>query len=91
MIATSFALLAFAAALAVGFYAGNELDTVLWRGIAVMLVCYVIGLILGSIAQRTIDEHTTRHAAENPIPDSIEDLPPSPNAAPTPNAEAAVG
>ena len=82
VIATSFALLAFAAAVAVGAYVGNDATTVLWRGIAVLLVCYLIGRILGSIAQRTIDEHTSRHVAEHPIPETIEDLPPAPPPAP---------
>lgn len=82
VIATSFALLAFAAAVAVGAYVGNDALTVLWRGIAVMLVCYVIGRILGSIAQHTIDEHTSRHASEHPVPETIEDLPPAPPLAP---------
>ncbi len=77
MIATSFALLAFAAAVAVGAYVGNAPATVLMRGIAVMLICYFIGRILGSVAQRTIDEHTLQHEAEHPIPETIDDLPPA--------------
>ncbi|MEM7576081.1 MAG: hypothetical protein AAF328_01290 [Planctomycetota bacterium] len=86
MIATSFALLAFAASVAVGAYVGNDPSTVLWRGIAVMLVCYLIGRVLGSIAQRTIDEHTAQHVSDHPVPETIEDLPSTATA----NPEAAV-
>lgn len=86
VIATSFSLLAFAAAVAVGAYVGNDATTVLWRGIAVMLVCYLIGRILGSVAQRTIDDHTSRHASEHPVPESVEDLPTASS-----NTEAVVG
>ncbi|MEM8781706.1 MAG: hypothetical protein AAGE65_02525 [Planctomycetota bacterium] len=75
VIASSFALLAFAAAVVVGGYVGNDMTTVLWRGIGVMLVCYLVGRILGGLAQHAIDEHTARHESEHPVPETIDDLP----------------
>lgn len=75
VLATCFALAAFAASLAVGVYVGNDAATVMGRGIAVLLGCYLIGLIVGSAAQRAIDDHTRRHEENNPVPQSVGDLP----------------
>jgi hypothetical protein len=46
----------------------------LLQGIAIMLVCYIVGRLLGGIAQRAIDEHTEQHRAEHPIPETADDL-----------------
>jgi len=76
VIATSFALLAFIAAVVVGFAAGNELHTIVWRATIVMVWCWVIGRIVGAVAQRTVERHITRYKLEHPIPEdvSLEDL-----------------
>ncbi len=69
VIATIFALVSFAAALIVGQHAGNPLPTILLRAILVMLVCYMIGRVIGAVAQSSIKSHIERYRAEHPIPD----------------------
>ncbi len=59
----------------VGAYVGNDPTTVILRGVAVMLGCYVVGVIIGSVAQRAIDDHTARHEQEHPVPQTVDDLP----------------
>ncbi len=75
VIATCFALCVFAAATIVGAYAGNEARVVILTAGCLMIICYVVGLIVGGVAQRAVDEHARRHETEHPIPDSVEDLP----------------
>jgi F0F1-type ATP synthase membrane subunit c/vacuolar-type H+-ATPase subunit K len=62
-------LISFAAAIFVGVTANNPLNTVLWRGLLVMVGCYVIGLMIGGVAQHVIDRHIEQHKAAYPIPD----------------------
>jgi hypothetical protein len=61
-------LVAFAAAVAVGLAAQNGPTTVLWRALIVMAVCYPIGRLVGSIAQKTVQDHIDRYKKEHPIP-----------------------
>lgn len=77
VIATSFALISFASALFVGTAAGNPLGTVLLRGLFVMVVCYVVGLIVGGVAQHVIDRHVDHYKNDHPIPDPYADEPPA--------------
>lgn len=74
MVATCFALTSFAAAVLVGVYAGNDAATVILRAILVMLGCYFVGLIVGAIASRAIEDHITRYKREHPIPQNVQDL-----------------
>lgn len=69
MIASCFALVSFAAAIVVGIRAGNTTQTVLVRATAIMLVCWVIGLAVGAVAQWAIMEHVGRYKRGHPIPD----------------------
>ncbi|MCC6681719.1 MAG: hypothetical protein IT445_12530 [Phycisphaeraceae bacterium] len=68
MIATSFALVAFAAAAVIGVYVGNDVFTVLWRAAVIMLICYLIGRGVGAVAQWTVDDHITHYQKQHPIP-----------------------
>jgi len=68
VIATSFALISFAAALFVGILADNPLKTIIGRALFVMIFSYVIGSIIGAIAHRTVQLHIERHKRVNPIP-----------------------
>jgi len=61
-------LIAFAASTVVGFAVGNDIFTVLWRGLVIMLGCYVVGRMIGSVAQWTIDSHIERYKEQHPIP-----------------------
>lgn len=69
IIAASFALTSFAAATLAGIAAGNTAGTVLWRAMVVMVACWCIGLVVGSVAQRAVELHIERHQYANPIPE----------------------
>lgn len=74
VIATCFALTSFAAALIVGIMAENPLQTILLRALFTMIVCYVIGLIIGLVAQSTVKKHIEQHKLDYPIPGEEIDL-----------------
>ncbi|MFA9478668.1 hypothetical protein ACERK3_10205 [Phycisphaerales bacterium AB-hyl4] len=74
VIASSFALVSFAAALLIGLLSGNSAGVLIWRATLVMIACWIIGRIVGAIAQRVVDEHIERYKQEHPIPgDEVED------------------
>ena len=57
-LASTLALLAFAACLVVGgVHAGNPFSTTIQRALLAMAGTYVIGLIIGSMAQKMIEEN----------------------------------
>jgi hypothetical protein len=64
LIAGSFALLAFSAALLAGLYAGNDVTTILLRAWWAMILFLVLGGILGWIAQIMITDHIDRSNAQ---------------------------
>lgn len=68
LIATCFALAAFSVAIIAGLAADNPGTTVLTTAIICMIGCQLIGLVVGAVAQRAIDEHLSRYRAKNPIP-----------------------
>lgn len=72
MIATCFALISFAAALGVGVQAGNDTLTILWRALILMAAAWGIGLVVGTIAMRTVEEHLSLYRVEHPILDDSE-------------------
>lgn len=74
MIAVCFALTGFTAAVLIGWlYAHNSASVILSRAIGIMLVCYVIGRILGGIAQQVIEQEIVAYRKAHPIPsDEIE-------------------
>jgi len=74
VIATCFALTSFAAALIVGIMAENPLLTILLRALFTMIVCYMIGLVIGSIAQNAVQKQIEEHKRNNPIPGKETDL-----------------
>jgi hypothetical protein len=65
-IAGAFALTAFAVAVLAGLGSGNPAPSVLVRALIAMLVCYPIGLVLGTIAQRLVQDEIERHRDSNP-------------------------
>lgn len=74
VIATCFALVSFAAASVVGFIAGNETTTIIWRSTIVMIICWFIGRAIGYVAQQTVDDHISKYKNAHPIPsDDIDD------------------
>ena len=75
VVATCFALISFAAAVLVGIQSGNDAANVILRAVAVILVCYFVGLVIGSVANRAIEDHVARYKKTHPIPQTVEDLP----------------
>jgi len=69
VIASSFALVAFALAVALGAYAGNSATTTIWRAIVVMGVCYVVGQVIGHVGRIAMNEHVERYKREHPMPE----------------------
>jgi hypothetical protein len=68
VLASCFALVCFAAAVVVGLAAGNPPVTVLWRSILVMGGAWLVGLAVGALFQRTLEEHIEAHQHQHPMP-----------------------
>jgi hypothetical protein len=61
-IAAAASLLAFAVCLIAGaFQAGNPFTTVVSRALAAMAVTFVVGLVVGTMAQKMLDENLRPH------------------------------
>jgi hypothetical protein len=56
-IASVFALAAFAVAIIAGLSAGNTPARVLGTALAAMLVCHIMGLVVGAVGERVVIEH----------------------------------
>ena len=56
-IAATLALVAFAMCLLIGIQAQNSFATTIQRALAAMAGTYVIGLVVGAMGQRMIDEN----------------------------------
>ena len=56
-IAATLALIVFALCLVMGIVAENDLGTTLSRGLKAMFATFFIGLALGAMAQRMLDEN----------------------------------
>jgi putative Mn2+ efflux pump MntP len=67
-IAAAMSLIAFAVCLVAGIEADNPLGTILARSLVAMAGTLVIGLVVGAMAQKMLDEHlaTTRQAGGEP-------------------------
>ena len=63
-IAGSLSLLAFAVCLLAGLNAGNPAATVLSNALAGLGVTFVVGLAVGAMAQRMLDENVAAEAAK---------------------------
>ncbi len=83
-LASILALLAFAVCLFVGgFQVGNPFTVTVGRALAAMAGTYVLGLIVGAMGQRVIEENLTP-AAVVPVPEPGPPLPASPPAPASP-------
>ncbi len=60
-------MIGFAAAVVVGFLAGNAAEIIIFRAMVTMLICWCIGRAAGAIAQRAIDDHIDEYKSANPI------------------------
>lgn len=72
VIASSFALMSFVVAAIVGVLAGNTPSTIIGRAMLVMMVCWMLGMVLGGIAQKTVDAHIKAFKEAHPLPDETE-------------------
>ncbi|WP_145075916.1 hypothetical protein [Poriferisphaera corsica] len=68
VIATSFSLVAFALCLIAGTYAGNDYATVLSRSIMVMMLTWIVGRIIGTVMQATVEDYINRYKVAKPVP-----------------------
>jgi len=69
IIATCFALFCFAGALILGVLAGHVLLTIMSRALLVLILAYLIGRVIGGVAQYVVDQHVREYKKRNPIPD----------------------
>lgn len=72
VIATSFALICFAATIAVGVYNSNGWVSILFSALVVCLLAWIVGSVLGALMLRSINEQIEQHRIGNPIPDESE-------------------
>jgi len=67
VIATCFALVAFAAALAIGYAVENPTSTILYRAIVTMLLCWPVGYAVGAVAQRVNEKAIANYKDRHPM------------------------
>lgn len=67
LIASSFALIAFATAVLAGLVAEHAATTVLVRALLAMIVCYFVGLAVAAVALRAVQEHIDRYKQAHPL------------------------
>jgi hypothetical protein len=68
VIATCFALIGFAAAVVVGWAAGNSSITIIGRSLGAFVICLCVGWVIGFIAQRVVEQNIEAYKLANPIP-----------------------
>lgn len=68
IIASCFALSAFAIALIAGLNADRDAASILSTAVFALIVCYILGLIIASIANVAVRERIDQLKAEKPIP-----------------------
>jgi len=62
-------LTCFTGTIAVGLANGNGWPSILSSALLVCLIALVVGMVVGSIMLRCVNEQIQRHREENPIPD----------------------
>jgi len=61
-------LMGFVTALLVGLFAGNPVIVILLRAILAMVICSIIGKMLGSVGEICVREFVTKYKSERPQP-----------------------
>lgn len=75
VIASSLGLIGFIIAILAGLAADNPETTTIVRALIAMFICYVVGMIIGAIATRALNEHIAQYKQSNPMPsDSVDTL-----------------
>ena len=74
-IAATTSLIAFAVCLVMGMLAENPFATILLRALAAMVVTLVVGMVLGAMGQKMIEENlkSAEKSSENPESKSASD------------------
>ena len=67
VIATCFALVAFAAALTLGWSVGNPTATIILYALAAMVLCWPIGLAVGTVLQHVNERSIAQYKQRNPM------------------------
>ncbi len=73
VIATSFALTCFAGTLCFGLYNSNGWQSILINAALVGFFALLVGMLIGSVALRSVNEQIERHRADNPVPEEHQD------------------
>ncbi len=72
-IAASMALVAFAVCILVGLQAGNTFGTILSKALLALVGTFVLGLVIGLMAQKMLDENVAGPPLQTNPPDSPSD------------------
>jgi hypothetical protein len=67
VIASCFALTAFAAAVALGVAAGNSAGTILLRALVTLAVCWPVGFLVGRLAEHIVELNIRQYKDGHPI------------------------
>jgi len=69
-IAATTSLIAFALCLVIGMLAENPFSTILLRALAAMVVTLVVGMVLGAMGQKMIEDNLKSAEKSSEIPES---------------------
>jgi len=61
--------MSFAATAVTNLAVNNPATVILLRATLVMIACYIVGYVIGLIAQHTMNQHIQDYKKQNPIPD----------------------
>ncbi len=67
-------LMGFMVALVVGLIAGNPVLVILMRAIVAMLVCAIVGRVLGAAGEICVREYVTKYKSDRPQPTKPREL-----------------
>jgi hypothetical protein len=71
-VAGCFALAAFAVAVVAGLAGGNSPSAILFRALIAMVVCYPVGLVIGLVCQRVVEDHVNAQPAAGSAPEAAQ-------------------
>lgn len=73
-LASVLALSAFLTAIVAGGFAGNPAPNVLKIAIISMIVCYIVGVLVGMVSEHAVTEYLKEYRRTNPVPDIAAEL-----------------
>ena len=73
-LASVLALSAFLTAIVAGGFAGNPAPHVLKIAIISMIVCYIVGVLVGMVSEHAVTEYLTEYRRASPVPDIASEL-----------------